>query len=107
MGIFQYKNTNQTSIREETSAILSSLLKKKANCWKNINSTLKSQLTVSVFNSTLSVVRVIENGKKIVLFLQMFPAITPCTTTANVSSFLKTENLKSYATNSTSIQQDF
>lgn len=72
----QYKNTNQMSIREETSAVPPSLLKKKKDRWKNINFTLKSQLMVSVFNSTLSVVCVIENGKKIVLFLQMLPAIS-------------------------------
>lgn len=41
----QYKNTNQMSIREETSAVPPSILKKNPDRWKNINFTLKSQLS--------------------------------------------------------------
>lgn len=87
------------------------------SCWKNINFTLKSQFTISILNSTLSMVWVIINGKQFVLFLQMFPAVNMhygskenLLRTFSISlnicklSFLKLESLKNYATHSTSIQ---
>lgn len=98
MGIFNShsKNTNQTSIWEETSAIPPYF--KKSNCWKNINFTWRFQF--------MSVVYVIENGKKLCYFCRCYLQLV-CTMIENISSFLKTENWKSYATNSTGIQKDF